>query len=842
MKLTRCPVEYNRVLCSAWDDIGTCQALRRLISLAEKHLSTSLRVPEYFLLESFEDAVYRVGACHSSSVKCVRRLRAALKSLAPAGAPPADEEQTKYTEVESRRAHDSRILTAVCRLVVGELAERIAVVYATRYMEVIQVSGSLPATFARLGHDSYAASLWSSVHANYIMETNDMLAYMPTGDTARDVSPPPIPSSLSWAVTSLPDLSCLICPKTRESRGNLTPSGEVLQAMFHRCTSSSQRGWKAAIDKLCAKSEGALNILASACISALTGMNAAIHPGSRPGWMERIRIQQMILCITQEPSKIVSMCGLASRDALRLYMATILSRLPSTREALFISGNVAGALIISPFECASTSLQSCATTLSSVGALYLQCDRDPPSISSMRLVLDSVVADAPSVSRVRYAQVNRPTLRSVSAKKSSPNWRPPSCKTLQQAVSEVVYSVFSAQFVPYWIIKQDENVRARCLTPELYDILHRQSPIHALLDFLPKERQLFVQRVALTDDLAVYYTVQEVANQLGHDVVVSKNTDFCSLPAAVAAELILYARVTAVKKTIVSWNIGRASRALQVRALAKRTATDVFTGDDTDAVAARLPKHSTHIYICVECKRVCNSISPVLISDTTHNEVGISLTMLYNASDGSVGTLRCARKRSTQTTPRDAPDHTTHTRRHNQQRRDQRTCFNQTENMVSCGCEDLCEVSILGRVVSLFGQHFVLCCFCGALMTLTSHGRFTHEPCCLHCDANLIRRSITPHAEADTEKVHKHCRYCGKRDTHPEECSQWKSFYAPQDNLGENKHVPPPLRRVVCASAPVRLSPARGTCSNTHSIVPVPPADTAMHTQSLGWKPPTDLI
>lgn len=839
MKLTCCPCEYHRVMCSAWDDIGACQSIRRLILLAEKHLSTSLCVPDYFLLESFEEAVHRVAACKTASVKCVRRMRVALQTLYCERGLPCDQRANKYTATKPRKAQDIRILTALCRLTVGDLSESIAAIYASRYMEVGQVSGSLPATFARLSHDSYAASLWSSVHANYIVETNRLLDHMQAEDTPHDVSPPPTPNSLSWAITSLPDLSCVICPKARMDHGHLTPSGEELHMILQRCTTSSQRGWKSAMDKLGASSEGALNVVAAACISALTGMNAAIHPASRPSCMQRLRIQRVILFITQDPAKIVSMCGLASREALRLYIATLLARLPSTREALFMSGNVNGSLIISPFECASTSLQSCASTLSSVGAHYLQYD-DPPSILSMRELLDSVVQDAPSVIRTKYKLINVPTLRSVLGKKSSPNWRPPIPKTLQESVSGVIYQVFCAQFLPYWNIKYDQHVRTKFLTPPLYDILHIQSPIHSMFDLLPKERQFFVQRVALTDDLSVYYTAQEVADQLGHDVQISKNTNFLSLPSTVAAELILYARVTAIKKTIVSWNIGRASRALQVRALAKRTATEIVQGDDTDSVAARLPRSSTHIYICVHCKRVCNSVSPVSISDKVHNEVGINVTMLYQVSGDSAGTLRCARKRPVQAPEREGAREKPDSRRCNQLRRDQRTCFNQTETHISCGCEDLCEVNILGRVIKVFEQHFVICCFCGALMLLTSHGRFADQPCCLHCDAKLIRRDATPHTEEEAKDVHRHCRFCGKRETHPAKCSQWKSFYAPQDNLGENEHVPPPLRRVVCASTPVGPSPTRRMPTSTHSTVPAPLADTAMRTRNIGSKRPTD--
>jgi hypothetical protein len=766
--------------------------------------------------------VDRVRSNTYTALECLRCLKLASQRFASVVSEHERVEHDHFTH-QKAGSNDIYILTAACRLSVGALAERVAALYASYYMATSQVSGNLPVIFSRLSHDSYAAALWTSVHADYIVQTNELLSQMHEQQLTDYVSMPPIPSSLSWAVTSLPDLLYVVNQHV-SSRPVLSTTVEgIMKMVFNRCTASSMRGWSSAMDAVCKGPQSVQNICALACVAALTGMNAAVHPAARPTWEQRMRIQKIISCSAQESTKMISMCGMASREAIRLYLATMLARAPCTRETMFVTGNMAGSLIISPFENPSTSLQSCAATFASVGIVYLQdtLTSTPNRTETIQRILNTVFADDVTKRGNRHPMILVPSLNSLAAKKSSPNWRPPHPTVAVDAVSKLTFDVFSAQFIPYWNMQQEQNIRTSTLTPELYDFLHTKNPMHTLFDMMPVERQMFVQRVALADNLASHHTVAEVVDQLGHNhVKLTETHPLHFLPATVAAEVVLYARVAAIKKLIVVWDIGAESRALQVRALAKRTGTQVFPGDDIDTVVQRIPKTARHLYLCISCRRVCNSTINPHVGAVSHTEVGICQTMLHTPSDLVDSTLRCGKKSiippklDRLNTNRDTVNETA---KENKRRRDRRNCFNSVDGDNTCGSADLCEVDILGRMVSVFGQHVVLCCFCGMLVTLMPDNRFMNQPCCMHCDGQLVRHIDDP----PLEEKHYHCRFCGKRDPLPTTRSTWKSYYAPQDNMGANQHVPPPLRRVVYCNSHAKpwLNTAHRSCMTMNEII-----------------------
>ena len=202
------------------------------------------------------------------------------------------------------------------------------------------------------------------------------------------------------------------------------------------------------------------------------------------------------------------------------------------------------------------------------------------------------------------------------------NCAPP--PTAVSVVSNFVTDVFSAQFVPFWTVQHEAKVRVSRLSQVQHDFFHRQNPIHTLFGLMPQERQMFVQRVALTDPRAQCATLGEVAVQLGHPP--EKTLAACS--ATAAAEIILYARVAAIKVDCRAWDLGPRIKALQTRALAKRLVSDIFPGDDVDSAAVRIPKTATHLCVCVECRRVCNSMNMFVGKDLSHTEVGIGSAML----------------------------------------------------------------------------------------------------------------------------------------------------------------------------------------------------------------------
>ena len=773
------------------------QAIRRLVALASARLGVAIALPEHLLFECFERCVGHIVNSPHAALDCLHAVRQARVNVdrAMESLPPVE-----LPEMQVPDEDDARLFTAACRLAIGELAESSARLHAREHTSHKHVSGDLHREYSRLCFDAYAAALWSSVHAEYILGAKEMLRLMPPETKVADVTSPPGPLTVSWAVTSLPDTVHLLDRRgtSAASRVNVPKAVTVMQGLLSRCTSSSSRGWETALATAGKDGEGALRICAAACVAALCGMNQAIHPCARPTWEERMRIQRTVTFSANEPRKMLALCGAGSREAMRIYLATLFAAAPCVREALFTSGHIAGSLVLSPMETCSTSLQSCAATLASIGKLAL-------AVPAIAPVLNSVFSDEQRKAQKR-PEVLVPTVVSPTPSKLQNPGGPPSAVAV---VGKLVVDVFSASFVPFWVVQHDMQVRVSRLSQVQHDFFHKGSPIHRLFDLLPEERQLFVQRVALSDPRACRMTLADVAAQLGH----GPQKTLAACPAAAAAEIVLYARVAAIKSLCTAWDLGPRIKALQTRALAKRLVADVREGDDVDAAAARIPKTATHLCVCVECRRVCNSMNCFVGKDLSHTEVGIGAAMLRTQGDMASGTMRCAKRSSASLRTAlqlegEAEQGKKNVRADDKQgpvsklRRDRRSCMGQVGHAVACGDADLVTVPVLGRIVQLFGQTYVLCCFCGVLVNVLANNRFQGEPCCMRCDFKLCTRDRPDyaHEDADAEKEHHHCRFCGKRDTLPKSVSKWRSYHAPQDNLGANAAVPAPLRRVIYCS------------------------------------------
>jgi len=780
------------VLAGSWHALGARQAIRRLVAAAESRTKTSVYLPESLLQETFELAVGEVLIDPQPALDCLHAVRQARASLELG-------ESVRLPPPRFPDEDDARFFTAAVRVAIGELAESAARVLACEHTSPRRVCGDLSPAFSRICFDSYAASLWTSVHADFILSAKEVLGTMPPGTKVVDVAIPPGPTSVAWAVTSLPDTVHLVDRRgtSAAARVNVPKAVTVMHSLLNRCTSSSSRGWETATTAEGKDGEAALRICAAACVAALTGMNQVIHPAARPSWEERMRIQRTITFSANEPRKMMALCGAGSREAMRLYLATVLSASPCVREALLKAGHPSGGLIVSPFEACSTSLQACAATLASIGKLSITVPEITP-------VMNSAFSDEqrkwPKRSDILIPVVVAPTQARVQ------NPAPP--PTAVSAVSTFVTDVFSAQFVPFWTSQYEAKVRVARLSQVQHAFFHKQNPIHALFDLLPAERQLFVQRVALTDPRASCATLSDVAVKLGHPA--EKTLAACS--ATAAAEIVLFARVAAIKSDCRAWDLGARIKGLQTRALAKRLVSNILPGDDVDSAAARIPTTASHLCVCVECRRVCNSINVFVGKDLSHTEVGIGSAMLRVHGKLEEGTMRCAKRssaslRTALQLEAGAEANEKNAKEDKQgpaskMRRDRRTCIDQVGSAVACGDEDLVLVPILGRAVVLFGQSYVLCCFCGVLVNLLPGNRFQGEPCCMRCDGKLSTRDRPDydHSEAAVEPQHHHCRYCGKRDSLPKTLSKWRTYHAPQDNLGENASVPSPLRRVVYCS------------------------------------------
>ena len=123
--------------------------------------------------------------------------------------------------------------------------------------------------------------------------------------------------------------------------------------------------------------------------------------------------------------------------------------------------------------------------------------------------------------------------------------------------------------------------------------------------------------------------------------------DVMNLRARDAALLVAFARIAALRATMLSYDLGEGTRRRQALAICQRLMLPLADGEDPcEAVRTRLPQHATVLYCCSECRRVVNSVQDNTGKDHAFNELGLSASMLTIDSGACRGHMRCAKRSS----------------------------------------------------------------------------------------------------------------------------------------------------------------------------------------------------
>ena len=482
---------------------------------------------------------------------------------------------------------------------------------------------------------------------------------------------------------------------------------------------------------------------------------------------------------------------------------------------------------------------------------------------------DAAVESALTLARLAPGgQVAAPTMASAA-----------SCSAVN-VVSGLLSACFRAEFVPFWLHSQAHGVRASRLDAVQYRALHSQSPAHQLCAQLDVSDRLYAQRLALCVPSSSLLTVQEAATLLdisppdmslattttastaADDAVdtdeVQGDSATCttasrivqeaekfvlSLEAQDAALLIEFARASALRAHLLTYDLGPRTRRAQATAICRRLLLPLAEGESPEEAALhRLPAHCTTLFVCSECRRVANACQNGEGKELAFNEVGLSASMLR--VDGAVteGTMKCAKRSSAalrtavsleeaadalevENLPvddatgvpvdlrpssvvqavadarpassnaaklvREAPASEVA-----KLRRDIKNCQDQRERAIACGDVPLVAIPILGRAIRVFGEWHALCAWCGCLAKMSPDSRVGGEVCCMRCDFGMLHGKAAA-AEAFSQQPkppQPKCRFCNKAQTE-NGTSKWRQVAAPADTGGPNATVPPPLRK-----------------------------------------------
>ena len=182
---------------------------------------------------------------------------------------------------------------AALRLLVGELLEEILRRKWIRTMDVTAGVGgasggsrrrsrsrsseaAVPANASTLLFASYAAAVWTSMHAEF-------LALPPEGRQLTEPSLASVPSQSNEAGL------CAMLDDNGFS-GAPSPRSNPLQQLLGRCVHPASRGWAPTLQTLVSTHECVRLALGTAMLVSATGLHPCIRPTARPPWRWRMRI------------------------------------------------------------------------------------------------------------------------------------------------------------------------------------------------------------------------------------------------------------------------------------------------------------------------------------------------------------------------------------------------------------------------------------------------------------------------------------------------------------------------------------------------------------------------
>ena len=750
------------------------------------------------------------------TIRTLRRARVVLDSVLNGEALPPLPGDPEVDLCEM----DQAMLMNMTRLSYGDMLESATRLRASRHCtaDEMPVMASSRCVVARLMVDSYFISCWTSAHAEWIETRSstrqlerDLNMFASGLENARaDIN------LVVYAVTTLPDLGGLIerrCPCSVASKSSVT-----MTSLLHRCTNAGSRGWDAALKEATLDSNGCARVVFRALAAVCTGMHSFIHPLNRPSWEERMRIYRC-LC-TLDTKALIQGSGVAAKETLRMYVAVILGNMPATRHAMLAAGQPAGRLVASPFELPAVSLVAAMTQMLREAKWQWISHPVPPTVQSFTTAL---IASLTYRAKKRKSCVkSSPSPVAVVYTSSWLGRSHPLCskgKTLVHASTEVFFKAFKSHFVPMWHYHWAQGHRVSRLEMSHHHELHTKNPAAVLCTALPDADSLYVQRLVLEDQRLGILTLREAQSLLG--IQRSSNSEegvstIRHMCAEDAAKLLTMARTAAAAEKLVAYNLGDTTRRLHVDAVCRRLLQPRLS-EETDAQAvARLPKTSTHLMLCVACRRVANACQDGSGTNCPFNEIGISSSMLRVDGDLADGHMRCAKRTSAalrtamqmeENSLRTPQQQSTAVVKYNASsaieklRRDSKSVYDQAGAAVSCGAQPLVSVPLVGRVVNVFGTVYSLCSYCGCICTVEPHNRYGSEICCTRCDFNMLYRDRKhPDTDAPQDALLK-CRYCGREDAHKSVGGRFKVVKASNDTVGHNASLPPPLRWVAFCPA-----------------------------------------
>jgi hypothetical protein len=405
--------------------------------------------------------------------------------------------------------------------------------------------------------------------------------------------------------------------------------------------------------------------------------------------------------------------------------------------------------------------------------------------------------------------------------------------------SDVWAMAFRCNFLPFWAHSSTHLMRASRLDPAQHKSIHGMNAATKLTLLLEDEERMRLQRLALKTVSCGIMSLEEIASEIlsidgvkGSSCNGGSKSSIDSVRAIGdaggrnAARILSFCRSAWVSEEMLIYDLGSTTARRQASALLKRLlVNEVYPDADLSDPLKLLhlaPRHSSHLCVCLCCKRVANAFAGD--GGTKHNcsfnEIGTSSSMLSVDPETMEENLRCAKRSSaslrnavafeaeaaTRAVEREQCDESAvmaivadsskgcETGVSARARRDSKSAYEQRVSSVACGAEQMLSIYIVGKAIRVFGEWHALCAFCGCMVRFWPSNRAHSEICCMRCDYKMLHRnekqSVNPKDPGGAQ-----CRFCGKVDP-VRTGARWKMCKSPHDATGKNASVPPPLRTV----------------------------------------------
>ena len=892
---------FVRPLCDTFEDAGVAGALQRLTAQVET-VTGPLGIPRWVWDLDFFQAV---AACtQAADANAWTRTFCAVAQRFNGNA------CTTRTVVDT--ACDE-IKTATVRLCYGAMLEAFASHCAAGIVPKDQAAGGdiNQKQLAMLYSDAYCVAVWTSAHAEYMASAEELASSnaVPKDAKVRDlmVPPPELYSvlNLSNLLHLGPLYDRIASPKC------CSKSSQTLLAILSRVTNAGSRGWESTLLATLKDSEGAVRVCTQSLGVALSGMHPALHPAARKPWRERFVLLRALRAQTHAGFKdVIHKASGAVKEAIRLHLAGVLLADCATLDALHHTRQPAGQLLIPPTALPHASLAAAMQSMVEAGAMMLT-----ERVSAAVAIQRNLTSEPRSRRKSTPSTGARHATQEPEALAYSSAWlggRSGPAGSVLRPAAQVVSGLFSAAYrsiyIPFWLHGNHHGHRASRLDSAQYAALHHLSPAYKLCAQLPMSDFCKAQKLAFEVPCSALLSVSQACKLLGiapsptetpglpcsasSKAAQEAEIDVMSLSAHDAALLFAFTRIATLRASILSYDLGPATRRKQALAVCQRMLLTLAPDEDpVVTVKTRLPKHACTLFCCSECRRVVNSVQDGSGKDVPFNELGLSASMLL--IDGAIteGHMRCAKRSSAALRtavaleasaeklqleqldpvsepllPRDLRPATIVTTMCTNKagkrklasaeaardsssevakfRRDLKSCYEQSFQATSCGDVPLVQIPILGRVVRIFGQWHALCAMCGCMTRVSPASRFGSEICCLRCDfAMLAGQAAADEMRAALPKpLPPSCRFCGKVEPENGTGIKWRRIPSPADTGGRNASVPAPLRVCWCARArgqtalqprPLCIKSRAHTHTHTHTHT-LPKPGTARRTTGPG--------